>query len=325
MTTARRKQICLDSTTYYHCIARCVRRAFLCGKDNFSGNNYEHRRQWVVDRLKELTTIFVMDIPAYAVMSNHYHVILRVDLDCLAAFTDREVIDRWTTLFRGPVLIQRMLAGDNLTKAEKDVIDTIVAEWRKRLGDISWFMRCLNEYLARKANEEDRCKGRFWEGRFKSQALLDEQAVLSCMAYVDLNPVRANMAKTPEASDYTAIQERLVAAATALNISHLTPFTGNQNKIKAVTAGIHFHFDDYLALVDWTGRALRQDKRGAIPNTLPPILDRLSIDADSWLKNVKGFSGGAKAIGAQDKIKSYLHELGQKWIRSSNIISEYPA
>ncbi|WP_133511163.1 hypothetical protein [Candidatus Thiosymbion oneisti] len=81
--------------------------------------------------------------------------------------------------------------------------------YRARLHDLSWFMRTLNEHIARRANAEDGVKGRFWEGRFKSQALLDEKALPAAMAYVDLNPVRAGLAETPEASDYTSIQERI--------------------------------------------------------------------------------------------------------------------
>ena len=78
MTTARKNLIGPASTPYYHCMARCVRRAFLYGRDDFSGKNYDHRRQWVVDRLKELAGIFSIKVCAYAVMSNHYHVVLHI-------------------------------------------------------------------------------------------------------------------------------------------------------------------------------------------------------------------------------------------------------
>ena len=209
MTRARNQLISLDTTPYYHTISRCVRRAFLCGEDTLTGKNYEHRKQWAIDRLRELSGVFAIDICAYAIMSNHYHLVLRINSQKADAWSDAQVIERWGKLFKIPLLVTRYQSGGTTSQAEKSKARAIIKDWQERLSDISWFMRSLNEYLARQANEEDQCTGRFWEGRFKSQALLDEAAVLTCMSYVDLNPVRAGMAETPEESDFTSIQQRI--------------------------------------------------------------------------------------------------------------------
>jgi REP element-mobilizing transposase RayT len=178
MTRPRASQVSLADTPY-HCVARCVRRAFLCGIDHLTGENYEHRREWLVTKMQSLASIFSIDLCAYAVMSNHYHVILRVDADQAAAWPQSEVIERWSRLFSLPVLVQRYLRGQTTSDAEVNKAVEIVEEWRTRLTDISWFMRVLNESIARQANREDNCTGRFWEGRFKSQALLDNAAILA--------------------------------------------------------------------------------------------------------------------------------------------------
>ena len=81
--------------------------------------------------------------------------------------------------------------------------DGKIANMRERLASVSEFMKYLSQPIARRANIEDDCKGKFWESRFKCQRLLDEAAVLSAMVYVDLNPVRAAMAQDLEDSDYT--------------------------------------------------------------------------------------------------------------------------
>ncbi|WP_263080868.1 transposase [Endozoicomonas sp. Mp262] len=167
MTRARNSLIDPESTPYYHCMARCVRRAYLCGKDHFSGKDYEHRRQWVVDRLTELAAIFAIEVCAYAVMSNHYHVVLHINAQEANDWNRDSVLKRWTQLFAGPVIVQRYLGRAKLSEAEMRRVDEFAEEYRLRLQDISWFMRCLNEYLAREANKEDKCRGRFWEGRFK--------------------------------------------------------------------------------------------------------------------------------------------------------------
>ena len=303
MPTARKHQISLEATPYYHCTSRCVRKAFLCGIDEH-GNNYEHRRQWVEDRILELGAIFCIDVCAYAVMSNHHHVVLHINTATMHALTDIDVCLRWHKLFKGTALSQGFVRGDSLDQAQWQALKVKLDEWRLKLTDISWFMRCLNEPIARQANDEDRCTGRFWEARFKSQALLDEKALAACMAYVDLNPIRAKMAKTPEHSHHTSIKKRLESLQQySTQPKSLYPFAGNLRE--PMPQGLPFPLKDYVELVDITGRLIRADKRGYISPASTPILERLGINDKQWLtlttqfeRQFKGFAGASQAIKA---------------------------
>ncbi|GHA17734.1 transposase [Arenicella chitinivorans] len=245
-----------------------------------TAKSYEHRRDWLEIKLRRTAEVFAIKLCSYAVMSNHYHVVLHVRPDIAEAWSEREVVERWSSLFCGTLFSQRFLAGEALSEQQWSILRRDIKCWRKRLMDISWFMRIVNESIARQANKEDRCTGRFWEGRFKSQALLDERALLSCMAYVDLNPIRAKMAISPEESDHTAINYRIKMLTEGISdCPGLEKFVGTTEH----AIGIPYRLKDYLALVDWTGRCIRADKRGSIPDQLPPILRRLDFDTRAWL------------------------------------------
>jgi REP element-mobilizing transposase RayT len=312
MGYARKLQVSLKDTSYYHCVARCVRRSWLYGYDKYAGKDYSHRKQWVIDRLRELSLIFAMDICAYAVMSNHYHAVLFVDQVRAKQWSEKEVIARWTKLFSMPPLIERYLKGEG-TLAEQNEAKKIIKRWRKRLTDVSWFMRCLNEHLARRANLEDNCTGRFWEGRFKCQALLDEAGLLTAMAYVDLNPIRAGIAQTPEESEFTSIYERIrIMQGTRTYGPRLKRFYSKRSK----HSSLPIPFVEYLQLVDWTGRQIRTGKRGSIDKVLPPILTRLNIDAEAWIAALqpKGNVFG-RAMGKLIHLQLHARALGQSWIK----------
>ena len=209
MPQARYRLVDNQTTPYYHCISRCVSRAFLCGRDRFSGKNFDHRKQWILDRIKHLSSVFAIDVCAYAIMSNHFHLVLHIDVDQAGAWTFDEVIDHWLALYKGPEVAHKYKVGEPIRALDQEALSDLVVLWRARLSDLSWYMHCLNETIARMANEEDKCTGRFWEGRFRSQALLDAAALVSCMAYVDLNPIRAGMSESLAESEFTSIQERL--------------------------------------------------------------------------------------------------------------------
>jgi len=343
MPQARSRQVSLDDTPYYHCTCRCVRRAFLWGTDHLSAKDYSHRKQWVIDRLATLTQIFSVEVCAYAVMSNHYHVVLKINREQALQWRETEIIHRWQQLFGTPVLVEQYAQGRLTNKAAIKQAQATIETWRNRLHDLSWFMRCLNEHLARRANQEDKCRGRFWEGRFSSQALLDEAGLLTCMAYVDLNPIRANMADTPEMSNFTSIQQRIRKhirkqhhsgrATSPVTTKKKSKFGSNDSPVTVMAQTAHlmlapfktrqnnhkdplpFALKDYLELVDWSGRAIREDKRGFIAETVPPILSRLNIDHEQWCEyHQRKGPRFSQAVGRLSQLREHARRCGQKWV-----------
>jgi REP element-mobilizing transposase RayT len=320
VTYARKSLVSLADTPYYHVVARCVRRAWLWGYDEYAKRDYSHRKVWVLERLSALTRTFAIDVCAYAVMSNHYHLVVRVNRSAAKRWSDEEVAARWSSVFDVPPLIERWLRG-TANEAEADTAQQLLSRWRQRLHDISWFMRCLNEHLARRANAEDHCTGRFWEGRFKSQALLDDVGLLTAMAYVDLNPIRAGIAATPESSEFTSIYERirfhnaLGEAEARVHDDPTVPLLAFKTNGET-NVMIPYRLDDYLELVDWTGRTVRADKRGSIRTDLPAILQRLGIDAQAWqlAMRPRGNVFG-RAIGSLNYLRLHARTLGQTWVR----------
>jgi len=332
MTRARSELVDLSVTSYYHCINRCVRRAFLCGSDRLTGKNYEHRKTWVVERLTELTSVFAIEVCAYAVMSNHYHLVLRVNKDTAEDWSEQDIIERWQQLFKLPLLVERYVTGKTTSAAENEVAQSIIQTWRSRLMDLSWYMRMLNEHLARKANAEDNCKGRFWEGRFKSQALLDEAAVLTCMSYVDLNPIRAAITDSLEKSDFTSIQQRIKqwedAQPSGKKNKSVTRDISMNDKVPLASLinsshDTHVHSlgyleRDYFELVDWAGRSICAGKRGYIPDNVPPILNRLGLNVEIFVQHMQGkrpHLSITQALGRLEKLQAYANQLGVKFIK----------
>jgi REP element-mobilizing transposase RayT len=308
MPRARKHVVCVADTPYYHVYSRCVRRAFLCGIDRQTGRSYEHRRAWIEDRARVLSSLFSIDLCAYAVMSNHYHLVVKLTPGEPAGWSDDEVLRRWTAIFRGPLLVQRYRAGEPLSHAEGETVHAVAAVYRTRLGSLSWFMKCLNEPIARQANAEDHCTGHFWEARFHSQPLRSEQALLAAMAYVDLNPVRARLAQTPETSEYTSIRARLQG--------HYRQRTRREAVEQMLERGELHHFEcpvrplmafadsrgeresrrtanfadrlpirklDYLRLLDMTVRLVACGKRGRMHPGLTPTLERLRLSPTQWV------------------------------------------
>lgn len=334
MPQPRKRLVSTKITPFYHLISRCVRRHFLCGVDPWTGKDYSARKQDIKDRLALLAEVFTIDVCAYAILSNHAHLVVHVDEQTALEWSPLEVAQRWTRLFTGPVLVRAFVAAQKLTETQQIVVHKHIQDYRKRLCSLSWFMKCLNEPIARQANQEDNVTGHFWQARFSSQALLDEAAVLAAMAYVDLNPIRASIAETPETSDFTSVQQRIGKWKTRQNTTaddEATPVGNDKTSLDAtivklmgfsdgskedVENAIPYSTTDYLELVDWSGRAIIEGKKGFIPEQLPPILQRLKLDPAQYLNYVKkprfGFTS---ALGALDKIKEYAEHFEKAFLK----------
>ncbi|TKB45776.1 transposase [Thalassotalea mangrovi] len=307
MPTPRNKQVCLQATSYYHCISRCVRRAYLCGRDKYSNKSYEHRRGWIEKRLLFLSSVFCIDICAYAVMKNHCHVVIHIDQEKAASLTDMQVVRLWHQVCKGTILTRQFSDEGEVADYLLPTLKNTISVYRERLFDISWFMRLLNEPIARMANDEDDCTGRFWEGRFVSQALLDEAALAACMVYVELNPIRAGAAKTPENSPYTSVKRRIEIARRGDKRLGLMQFS--EKSTIHQSGKLPFEFEDYLQLIDATGRVIRDENTGYINRHLPDILTRLRISTSNWLSLTTRFERYFKGAAGRCSSLSQLSEI----------------
>jgi REP element-mobilizing transposase RayT len=335
-----------------------VRRAFLCGFDPVTGQSYEHRKEWIQLRLELLAVSFGIEICDFALLDNHIHLILRTRPEIVAAWEDHEVALRWWHICP----TRRNQAGEAPKPLPCELNQWLddpeqMTELRGRLSSISWFMRLLCQKIAHMANREDGVTGKFWEARFKAQPLLDEQAVLTCSMYVNLNPIRAGQAETPEESRFTSVYERIVAlkrarlaAAAEAERSEAVPAESVESQVWICKVELTDRFSEpastaasdglvptqvnpfpsrrltnkgylpmseeqYLSLLDWTGRQLREDKRRVIPADLAPILDRLGLSASKLPGVVRGFAKQFhSAVGRADSMTQYASRLGRRWV-----------
>ena len=312
MTFARKDIHDPEVAGFFHCIARCVRRAFLCGFDRLTNTSFEHRQGWIRERLGELVEIFAVDCLAYAVMGNHLHTVIHNRPDLSRNWSNEEVARRWRLLFP----FRRKEGGAAEEPTEGEILELtarpeLIAAYRIRLSSISWFNRCLNENIARRANAEDECTGRFWEGRFKCQLLEGDAAVIACCAYVDLNRVRAGIAETPEQSDYTSIQDRI------------RKYLGKPEEARPRLAEFtdllltKISDEEYIKLVEATGRVVRNGK-ASIPRDLEPILQRLDLQSEGWLANAQAQGRlFRRVIAPLPRLKTLAAEKGKSWFQGA--------
>ncbi len=305
MTQPRHQLVDPTQAQFFHLINRCVRRSWLCGHDSYSSKDFEHRKAWLKTRILELGDIFATGIYAFAVMSNHVHVVLPMQPATANTWSNEELAHRWVRLY--PASSVELCAQKAAAIIENP---ELIATYRSRLADVSWLMKSLSEPIARRANAEDKVTGRFWEGRFKSQLLVSEKSILAAMTYVDLNPVRADIAKGVSTSSCTSVQMRhdQIRESEAFASQPLAALAGVKSfKVAPMTEA------EYLFLVDFTGRELHPGKRGLIKADEPKALLRLGLDKNHWTMKVKGVGSSYwRVVGNLEELIEKAKELKQR-------------
>lgn len=351
----------------------------MAGEDAVSGKNYGHRREWIRCRMERLASVFGVDVLTYSILSNHLHIVVRTRPDVVAGWSDSDVARRWLRVFPGR-RIDEQLADPTTADVEALANNAErIQEIRVRLSNPSWFMKALCEPIARLANKQDEATGHFWEGRFKALAITDEAGLLACSMYVDLNPIRAAMALTPEESLHTSAYDRIQALQGAtipsaafdlvaieteeagrilrtstpdqlrkrktdakkrrgnsiLRDAWLSPLTineraatGPQSSSSGVRASdkgfLSLNLNDYLKLLDWTGRQSGSVHKSEIPSDLDPILKRIGIDGRMWCDlvwNFKKYFGRGSAVGSPASMKESASNRDRKFLRGQNAAS----
>jgi REP element-mobilizing transposase RayT len=309
MTIARAHLVDPAVTRWYHCVTRCVRRAFLLGE------GMHDRKGWIEHRLLELAQIFSVAVAGFAILDNHLHVLVRLDPDVAKGWSDEDVVRRWGRLFPPHDKARQVtpVSDEWVQTRLKDArwVDTT----RERLQSLSWFMKCLKEPLSRLANREEQTRGAFFEGRFKSVAILDEESLLATCAYIDLNPVAAGIAEVPEASAHTSIKQRVehvteqgrtedLKAAQAGSVPGSTAAAGleeglwlcpveDRQRLDSSREGMleGFSLGNYVLLVEYTGRLFREGK-AVISGELAGVFERLGSNAESWQARLQKLAAG---------------------------------
>lgn len=325
MTIARSRQICFKTTRHYHLVNRCVRRSFMCGYDSRSGKDYSYRKKWIVDLLKLLCEAFGIEVLSYAIMSNHFHIVVYVNLEAIAELTDQELLDRYEKIFNIDALREAWMR-DETQESVQQQLDRI----RERLSSISWFMKVLSERIARRANKEDECSGHFWQGRYRCQAILDEAALLMMCAYVDLNPMRAKSARSLSQSQYTSIQARISnCQRTSSSDDGATPNDrayrkARKNRRRRGSRGEPYGSiplapvcnklitdRQYCDLVAELARSQPLDSTdGILSDHARETLRRVGANPDGWLQSLRICKNGLRrAVGHVQKIREYASRV----------------
>ena len=334
MARINRSSIFPKAVTYItHAIAKTAQDIFLMGNDPVTKKDYSHRKEWIAEIMRFQASLMAIDVLGYAIMSNHVHFMLRSRPDIVAKWTDYEVARRWLTLcpkHRRRKRVNGKLVYTPVPPTEEQIEAVVkdperIKELRAQLCDVSWWMRLLCQKVAQRANsEEGVAKGHFWKSRFHAVVIEEYSYLVACTAYVDLNPQRANIAKSIEDYDYTSAKARL--HKNRGDPSWLSPIqiTSPSSNPEVSTQGarcsdkgfLEMSEQEYFELLKWCIEHQVATKDIEVKADRPPWLCKLGVSMETWVKQVRSFGklyryfAGTKPTATEGSPQSETHGSG---------------
>ena len=315
MAIPRRLLVDLENPCAYHLASKCTRGMFLCGWDRRTRKQYRHRRRWLVKRARALAQYFAVDLLTYAVMSNHFHLVVFYDPKACDTWSDEEVARRWVDAFppprpssavRGKFASERTWERRKADRRELVLSDpTRLERARATLGSLSSFMKHLKQPIARRANREDDCEGHFFEQRFYSGALLNEKAIIAASAYVDLNPVRADLVERLDEYEEASIAERVREDRPERLSDYLRPISSGLAPHQ-YRSFVDITLGDYVGLLEGMIAAQTTPEKNTVQS------DRIS----DWRARMFVLSKRQRAYGSAEQLRAWSGERGLRCLET---------
>lgn len=327
---ARKEIIRPNQVAVYHCWATTLPKMVLCGKKG--KKDYDHRKEWIRARLVQMSEVFAVEVCGYSINKDRLDVVIRVRPDVAKKWSKEEVARRWKMIH--PQDRDRELEFETVKPSKQQTQELLadkgqLEECRKRLFDVTWFVRDLCEAVARRMNREEGRKGRVWYGRFRTRQILDAPAALAACVALEASPVLSGCTGDIAQGGYSSACDRIAGVKARAKAKARAPRSNDPDAwLNPLDAGkprgktpaksaFPMNPSDYVQVVEWTGKQFAAKKMDAAPPAdVAAAIKKMGLDPENWLEFVANLNERfTRAVGSPALMAKEAKRIGKSWFR----------
>lgn len=329
----RKELVASGQVSVFHTVNHCLPTAQLAGSERKTGRSLEHRREFLMERIRLQSTLLSVEVLAFAVEPQRLQLVLRTRPDLVKQLSDTEIARRYLSAIPPKHGFDQELETPSAGEIRAVINNrTLFARARNRLSDLSWFISQLAESIARNANRESGLTGKFWEGRFNCRPILDPTGLALAATHCDLAPVVAGAAQSPASLKGTSLALRLQAARSGTP-SWLASIAADPGRKPAGqrpprvpagrVAGIVLNDAEFREVLEWTCRELSSKTPGRFPDDLAEHFIGLEVSPDSWIRLSREYDDIFKrAVGTPKSLEKLIRKTGGQHLQGANRVRE---